>query len=149
MPAAGADARFGGYGALDDASGRVSWQIAPTKDAATFVAVLDHVAATWPTGQVRVVPSNVGDHNGHEARRWWVAHRERVRPMWLPASSPTLDRMERVWRHWKDKLANHRWGADLPALERAAASLLDRTEAHAHRPEGIGLRPVHHFRKVA
>ena len=137
------------YGALDYASGQVSWQIAPTKDAASFVAFLDQVAATWPTGQVLVVLDNVGYHKGHEARRWWVAHRDRIRPMWLPAYSPELNLMERVWRHLKDKLANHRWWADLPALERAAAGLLARTEARFHRPEGIGLRPVQDFRKVA
>jgi len=149
VPAAGEDARFVVYGALDYAAGRVSWRIAPTKDAATFVAFLDHVAATWPTGQVLVVLGNVGDHKGHAARRWWVAHRDRIRPMWLPAYSPELNLMERVWRHLKDNLANHRWWADLPALERAAANLLDRLEAHFHRPEGIGLRPVQDFRQVA
>ncbi len=137
VPAAGEDARFVVYGALDYASGQVSWQTAPTKDAATFVAFLDHVAAAWPKGQVLVVLDNVGYHKGHVARRW------------LPAYSPQLNLMERVWRHLKDKLANHRWWADLPALERATITLLDRLEAHVHRPEGISLRPVHNLCHVA
>ena len=40
-------------------------------------------------------------------------------------------------------------GDDLPALERAAAGLLDRMEAHVHRPEGFRLRPVQDFRQHA
>lgn len=42
-----------------------------------------------------------------------------------------------------------RWWADLPALEQARAVLLDRMEAHCHRPEGITLPPVHTFCEVA
>lgn len=124
-------------------------QTAPTKDATTLVTFLAQMAATWPTGQVLVVLDNVGDHKRHTARRWWVAHQERIRPLWLPPYSPELNLMERVWRHLKDKLANHRWWADLPALERATAALLDRLEAHFHRPEGIRLRPVQDFCYVA
>ena len=149
VPAAGEDARFAVYGALDDASGQVIWQTAPTKDAATFVAFLDHLAAALPTGQILVVLDNVGHHKAHAARRWWVAHQDRIRPLWLPAYSPELNLMERVWRYLKDKLACHRWWADLDALQAATATLLDRIEARFHRPEGITLRPVQNFCEVA
>jgi len=92
VPAAGEDARCTVYGALDDASGRQTWQTAPRKDGATFAAF--------------------------------------------------LNRIERVWRHQKDKLSNHRWWADLPALERATGTLLDALRAEFHRP-GRGIRLVH------
>ncbi len=136
-------------GALADVSGRVIGQTAPTKDAATFVVFLDQVAATWPTGPGLVVLDNVGYHQRQVARRWWVAHQERIRPLGLPASRPELNRRERVWRHLKDKRANHRWWAELPALERATTGLLDRLEAHFHRPAGIHRRPVQNFCHVA
>ena len=35
------------------------------------------------------------------------------------------------------------------ALERAACGLRDRIEARFHRPNGITLRPVHHFCEAA
>jgi transposase len=146
VPAAGEDARFTVYGALDYASGRLIWQTAPRKDGATFVAFLDHLAAALPTGQVLVVLDNVGYHKSHAARRWWVAHHARLRPLWLPAYAPQLNLIERVWRHLKDKLGNHRWWADLPALERATGLLLDALRAEFHRPER-GIRLVHHFCK--
>lgn len=125
------------------------WQTAPGKDAATFVSFLDHLAAAFPTGPVLVVLDNVGYHKGHVARRWWVAHHDRIRPLWLPAYSPELNLIERVWRHLKDKLANHRWWADLPALEHATSLLLDRLVAQFHRPDHGGIRLVHNFSKTA
>lgn len=149
IPAAGEDARFTVYGALDYASGQGCWRTDETKDAATFVTFLDQVAAAWPTGQVVIVLDNAGYHKGHVARRWWVAHQERIRPLWLPPYSPNLNLIERVWRHLKDKLANHRWWADLPALEQATTTLLDQTEAYFYRPEGIRLHPVHYFHQIA
>lgn len=147
MPAAGADARFTVYGALDYASGRLIWQTAPRKDSGTYVAFLVHLAAAPPTGQIAVVLDNVGYHKSHAARRWWVAHHARIRPLWLPAYAPQLHRIERVWRHLKDKLSNHRWWADLPALERATGVLLDALRAECHRP-GRGIRLVRNCSKV-
>jgi len=124
-------------------------QTARTKDPATLVAFLDHLAAAFPDGPVVVVLDNVGYHNSHAVRRWWVAHHARIRPLWLPAYSPELNLIERVWRHLKDKLSNHRWWADLPALERATGVLLDRIDARFHRPEGITIRSVQNFCEAA
>ncbi len=149
VPAAGEDQKFAVFGGLYDASGRIGWQTYATKDSASFVRFLDHLAAALPDGPVGVVLDNVGYHNSHVVRRWWLAHRDRIRPLWLPAYAPELNLIERVWRHLKDKLSHHRWWADRPALERATAVLLDRMTACFHRPEGSTLRPVHNFCEVA
>ncbi len=149
VPAAGEDKKFVVYGGLDYATGRVVWYTDASKNGATFVRFLDQLAEAFPDGQVVVVLDNVGYHNSHEVRRWWVAHHDRIRPLWLPAYSPELNLIERVWRHLKDKLSNHRWWADLPALERATGILLDRMDARFHRPKGITLCPVQNFCEVA
>jgi hypothetical protein len=57
--------------------------------------------------------------------------------------------IERVWRHLKDKLRCHRWWANLDALPAATATLLDHMEARFHRPDGITIRPVQNFCRVA
>jgi hypothetical protein len=148
VPAAGEDRKFVVYGGLDYAAGRVVWRTAATKDGAAFVRFLDHLAAAFPDGRVMVVLDNVGYHNSHPVRRWWLAHHARIRPLWLPASAPHLNRIERVWRHLKDKLGNHRWWAALPALERAAGTLRDGLRAEFHRPDK-GTRLVHNICEVA
>jgi transposase len=132
------------FGALDYASGRLIWQVRPKKDGASFVAFLDHLAEALPDGQIVVVLDNVGYHRCHEARRWWIEHHDRVRPLWLPAYSPELNLIERVWRHLKDKLSCHRWWADLDALQHATEHLLGRLHARFHRP-GDGITPVQDF----
>jgi hypothetical protein len=55
------------------AAGRVIWRTEATKDGAAFVRFLDHLAAALPDGQVVAALDNVGDHNSHPVRRWWVA----------------------------------------------------------------------------
>jgi hypothetical protein len=148
VPTAGEAKKVAVVGGLADASGRLLWQTSATKVSANFLRFLDQLAAELPDGPVVVVLDTVGDHKSHLLRRWWLAHRDRIRPRWLPAYAPELNRIERVWRHFKDKLSNHRWWADLPAREHATATLLDRMEAHFHRPEAIALRPVHNFCEI-
>ena len=144
VPAAGEDRKFVVYGGLDYAAGRVVWRTAAAKDGAAFVRFLGQLAAAFPDGPAVVALDNVGYHNSHPVRRWWVAHRDRIRPLWLPAYAPELNLIGRVWRHVKDKLSNHRWWADLPALERATGNVLDGLRAEFHRPER-GIRLAHNI----
>jgi len=139
VPAAGEDRKFVGFGGLDYASGPLVWRISAAKNSACFVEFLDQLAAALPEGQVVIVLDNVGYHKSLKARRWWVEHQERIRPLWLPAYTPELNLIERVWRHVKDKLSCHRWWADLDALQDATATLLGRLRAQFHRPAGIAL----------
>ena len=48
--------------------------------ASSFQAFLEHLAARLPAGQLVLVLDNVGYHCSHLARRWWVQHRDRIRP---------------------------------------------------------------------
>jgi transposase len=140
VPAAGEDRKFVVFGGLDYATGRLVWQSGPSKDGAAFIRFLDALAAAFPEGKIVLVLDNVGYHKSHEVRSWWVRHRDRIRPLWLPAYAPELNLIERVWRHLKDKLSCHRWWADLDALQRATEHLLDRLQARFHQPdEGICL----------
>jgi transposase len=141
VPAAGEDSKFAVFGALDYASGEVLWQLSPSKDGSAFVAFLDHLAAQFPEGPLIVVLDNVGYHKGRLAKAWWMAHQDRVRPLWLPAYAPELNLMERVWGFVKDKLSCHRWWADQAALEAATANLLSCLQARfdLHDPGGIAL----------
>ncbi len=142
VPAAGEDRKFAVFGALDDASGEGLWQVSPGKDGAAFVAFLERLAGEWPDGPIVVVLDNVGYHKGRLAKRWWLQHQDRIRPLWLPAYTPELNLIERVWRHLKDKLSCHRWHADLPALEEATAALLSRLRARFHQVHADGITLV-------
>jgi transposase len=149
VPAAGEDRKFVVFGALDYATGRLLWRLGPRKDAAAFVDFLDYVAAELPGDRLVLALDNVGYHKARLARSWWVEHRDRVQPFWLPAWTPELNLLERVWRHLKDKLACHRHWADLAGLQRATAALLDRLEAHFHQHDAPAIRLAQDFRETA
>jgi transposase len=149
VPAAGEDAKFVVYGAVDYATGKVIWQSYERKDGEAFVAFLDHLLAAFPDGPVVVALDNVGYHKGQVARAWWRRHTARVEAFWLPAYSPELNLMERVWRFFKDKLSCHRWWADLDRLREATVVLLDRIVAKFHTENRPGIRLVQNFGELA
>jgi transposase len=149
VPAAGEDGKFVVFGALDYASGQIVWQLSPSKDGTTCVAFPDHLVATFPEAPLVVVLDNVGYHKGRLAKDWWLAHHDRVRPLWLPAYAPALNLLERVWGYVKDKLSCHRWWADQAALEAATAHLLSRLQARFQQPDSGCIALVHNFCEAA
>ena len=56
--------------------------------------------------------------------------------------APNLNLIERVWRFLKQKLACHRFWADVDGLETAAGTLLDRIDAHFHATTPPSIRLV-------
>ena len=148
VPAAGEDAKFAVFGALDDAGGRLVCRTAGRKDGGAFVAFLDRPAAAFPDGPPVAVLDNVGYHKGRLAKNRWMAHQDRVRPLWLPADAPGPNPIGRVWRHPKDTPSCRRRRADLDALEAATAPFLARLVARFHRPEPGGA-PVQAFCRSA
>lgn len=110
VPAAGADQKFVVFGAVDYTTGQVIWQVSDNKGEEAFTTFLDHLAATLPADEpVVVVLDNVGYHKSHKLREWWRQATDRFQPFWLPAYSPQLNLIERLWRYLKDKLSCHRW----------------------------------------
>lgn len=139
VPAAGQDQRRAVFGALDYASGEVLWQIAPHKQGAAFADFLAQIAQHWADNQLVLVMDNVSYHRSPVVRARWKEQEGRLTPMWLPVYAPNLNLIERVWRYLKQHLACHRFWADVDALAAAAATLLDRLEAHFHTEDAQGI----------
>jgi transposase len=145
VPAAGADQRRAVFGALDYATGQLAWRIHDHKDGATFAALLEQIAQTWPDDHLVLVLDNVSYHRSPAMRSWWAQQRGRIIPFWLPVYAPNLNLMERVWRFLKQNMACHRFWADVTGLETAAGTLLDRTQARFHTNHPPALRLVQNF----
>lgn len=145
MPAAGKDERRAVFGALAYATGQLVWQLAPHKGGDPFATFLAHLAEVWPDEELILVLDNVSYHRAPAVRTWWAAQGGRMIPFWLPVYAPTLNLIERVWRFLKQKLACHRFWADVAGLEAAAATLLDRIEARFHTDHPPAIRLVQNF----
>lgn len=124
------------FGALDYGSGQVVYDLQPRKGGDAFVAFLDHVAQVWPEDQLVLVMDNASYHRSPVVRAWWAMQAGRVTLFWLPVYAAQLNLMERVWRFLKQKLACHRFWADVAGLDHAVAALLDQITAHFHTEDG-------------
>lgn len=134
------------FGAVDYASGQVLFQMSARKGEDAFMAFLDHLAQELPADEpVVVVLDNAGYHKSHALRERWRHSADRLQPFFLPAYSPELNLIERLWRYLKDKLACHRWWNDLARLQQATETLLAGLEVHFHATDGPAFRLVHNF----
>ena len=145
VPAAGADRKFVIFGALDYATGQVRWQLSLQKDSTAFVAFLEQLRHAWPHAKLVVVLDNVGYHKSRRTSVWWRRWQRQICPFFLPAYTPELNLMERVWRTVKDKLSCHRWWADWQALWEATEALLAHLKARFHRKKGPAIELVQNF----
>jgi hypothetical protein len=144
IPAAGEDEKFGVLGALDYVTGQLVIQSCPRKGEEAFAACLETLAATLPPDEpVVIVIDNVGYHKSHVLRAQWRRLADHIEPFWLPAYTPQLNRMERVWRFLKQQLSCHRWWNDVDRLQQATETLLTRLEVHFHTEHGPAFHLVH------
>lgn len=142
IPAAGKNVRRAVFGALDYASGQVTWQITAHKNGDAFATFLKQIAERWPDEDLILVLDNVSYHRSPQVRAWWAQQQGRIIPFWLPVYTPTLNLIERVWRYVKAKLACHRFWADSDGLEQAAGTLLEGVDAQFHSPHLPAIRLV-------
>jgi DDE superfamily endonuclease len=150
IPAAGADQKHAIFGALDYASGHLLHTLSAHKDETTFIAFLERLLeALRPDESVVVVLDNAGYHKSLAVREWWRAHAAQLQPFFLPAYTPQLNLIERLWRYLKAKLACHRWWNDLARLQQAAETLLTGLEVHFHTTDGPAFRSPHNFCETA
>ena len=149
VAAAGKDERRAVFGALDYGSGRLCWHICAAKSGDGFAAFLTRIAQAWPEEPLVLVMDNVSYHRAPAVRAWWGAQQGRIVPFWLPAYTPALNLMERVWRFLKQKLACHRFWADGDGLAAAAATLLAQTQARFHADPPPSIRLANNFCRSA
>jgi len=143
IPAAGEDRKCAVFGAVDYASGRIFFQVTARKGQDAFQTFLDHLAQELPADEPTVIVlDNVGYHKSHALWDKWRQLGDRFQPYFLPAYSPQLNLIERLWRHLKDHLACHRWWNDLARLQQATTTLLGNLEVHFHAADGPAFRLI-------
>ena len=76
-PSGGEDRKFAVFGALDDATGQIIWQLSPQKEGTAFIAFLDHLVSTRGDDPRVIVLDHGGDHKGWLAKDWRMAHHDR------------------------------------------------------------------------
>ncbi len=120
IPTPGKNAKHAFFGALDAASGVFHWADHDRKLAQHFVAFLQRLATTYPTGTLYLVVDGAPTHTAKVVREWRAAH-PRVQVLWLPKYAGHEDNpAERIWGLMKDDVAANRLAGSIDQLVAAA-----------------------------
>jgi transposase len=130
IPTPGTNAKRAFFGALDAATGAFHWADQDRKLAVHFVAFLQHLAETYPTGRLVLVLDNVRTHAAKVVRAWLAAN-PRVTLLWLPTyAAHEANPVERIWGLLKGAVAADRLAGSIDELTRAARRFLTQLASH-------------------
>lgn len=95
-------------GGLDWASGQVVTITVTVKNSQTFIEFIEQVMTRfYPQAKVVIVMDNAPYHRSAQVRAALSLYEPRLLVFWLPPYCPTLNPIERFWRHLKEiALAN-------------------------------------------
>lgn len=104
-------------GALDWRTEQVSHTLATVKNSQTFIEFLEHLMLTcYPVGGVILVMDNAPYHRSAAVQAALSLFEHRLLVFWLPAYCPTLNPIERFWRHLKENASANKLFLTISAL---------------------------------
>jgi transposase len=102
-------------GALNLKSGQLLTQEAPTFSAQTFQDFAKHLLEVT-RGKLCLILDNACWHHSQGLKEFFEKHRKRLVLLFLPAYSPELNPVERVWRITRRKVTHNRYFVSLAEL---------------------------------
>lgn len=137
------------FGALDLTTGRVQTLLTAQANGHRFQQFLEQLIQRWPGEHLVLVLDNVSYHKTTPIRAWLARYAGQITIFWLPTYSPHLNRIERVWRFIKGKLAGHRFWRDRTGLIHATNQLLHHVRAQYIDDQRPHLALDQNFRRSA
>jgi transposase len=132
VPAPGKNEKKVVYGGVDYKTGKLIYTVADTKCGTAFLAFLIALVTVYAGRKIRLVCDNGRFHTTKAVQKWLDEHRDQLQVFWLPAYSPSLNLIERLWGHIKRTiLANvlfERLEDLVNAFRRGARQLTSRRE---------------------
>jgi transposase len=101
VPAPGKNEKQVVYGGVDYKTGKLTYTLAATKCGAEFLVFLIALVKAYAGKKITLVCDNGRFHTTQAVQQWLQAHRHQLTVYWLPAYSPSLNLIERLWGHLK------------------------------------------------
>ena len=101
VPAPGKNEKKVVYGAVDYATGKLTYTVEDTKCGAAFLAFLVVVLAKYAGRKICMVCDNGRFHTTKAVLAFLEENKERIEIYWLPPYCPDLNLIERLWGHLK------------------------------------------------
>jgi transposase len=123
--------KVGFFGALNLKTGRLLTQEAPTFSAQTFGDFIRYLLQSTQ-GKIYLILDNARWHRSKDLKDFFEANRDRLVFIFLPAYSPELNPVERVWRVTRRKVTHNRYFQSLEDLRIALISQFLKWEQPNH-----------------
>jgi putative transposase len=125
-----------GLGAVDYVTGQLLWCLSEHKNNAAFRVLLRLIEQAHQDDPIPVVivVDNFIIHKAKKVREWLAERRGRMRLYFLPTYSPTLNPIERLWRHFRRRVTDNYFFATLVHLLDATRQFLQELVA---QPETV------------
>lgn len=101
VPAPGKNEKQVVYGGVDYKTGQLTYTLAATKCGAAFLLFLMVLVKRYVGQKIILVCDNGRFHRTKVVEQWLAAHSDQITIYWLPAYSPSLNLIERLWGHLK------------------------------------------------
>lgn len=101
IPAPGKNEKKVIYGAVDYATGKLTYTVTDSKCGAAFLAFLMVVIRKYAGKKVRMVCDNGRFHTTKAVLAFLEANQDKIEIYWLPPYCPDLNLIERLWGHLK------------------------------------------------
>jgi transposase len=113
--------KVGFFGALNLKTGQLVTQEAPTFSAQTFGNFIRYLLQSTQ-GKIFLILDNARWHRSKDLKELFEANRQRLIFIFLPAYSPELNPIERVWRITRRKVTHNRYFPSIEDLRLALVS---------------------------
>ncbi len=101
IPSPGENKKKVVYGAVDYATGRITYTVADTKSGQNFLAFLVALVTAYAGRKIRLVCDNGRFHHTRAVQQWLKVNKDLIKVFWLPPYCPSLNLIERLWGHVK------------------------------------------------
>jgi transposase len=113
--------KVGFFGALNLKTGRLLTQEAPTFNSTTFGDFIRYLLQSTQ-GKLYLILDNARWHRSRDLKDFFEINRDRLVLIFLPAYSPELNPIERVWRVTRRQVTHNRYFLSLEDLRIALVS---------------------------
>ena len=97
------------FGCIEPKTGKVVTAVSDKGNTISFFKFLAKVTQSYPKQKVVMVLDNVSYHHAKRLKPILKKYKERIELVYLPAYSPDLNPIERVWWYMRKKITHNRY----------------------------------------
>ena len=97
------------FGCIEPATGKVVTAVEDKGNTVTFFKFLVKVSRQYPNQKVVMVVDNVRYHHAKRLKPILEKYKDKFQLVYLPAYSPDLNPIERVWWYMRKKISHNRY----------------------------------------